>query len=156
MPRNLLLVKLRRMGLLQRKGKRSKKDKKAGKRSTGGGGRRRGEGGGSSRVDVALLRRLYEEHKAHPDHLNTIAALLPGGKTVKQVGAGELPWVGQDGGGSSCEGWGWTGKGQEAVAPREVVSWEKGPAQGLAFLQRMLSRRAPFRNATPQVTCPAP
>lgn len=93
MPRRLLLVKLRRMGLLQRKEKRGNKGKKAGKKSTGGGGRRRGEGAGG-RVDVALLRRLYEEHKAHPDHLNTIAALLPGGKTVKQVGPRELPCVG--------------------------------------------------------------
>ncbi|GLI61645.1 hypothetical protein VaNZ11_004068, partial [Volvox africanus] len=73
-PANVVAAKLRQMGLLKRGADKEAKGKKR------GGGR---EGGGL--VDVVALRRLHEEHKNRPDYLNVIAALLPGGKTVKQV-----------------------------------------------------------------------
>ncbi|GLC44839.1 hypothetical protein PLESTF_001102100 [Pleodorina starrii] len=84
--------KLRQMGLL--KGARDRehrnkkhRDKKGGaaKRAAGGGGRGGRGGGEGGQVDVGALRRLWEEHRSRADHLNVIAALLPGGKTVKQI-----------------------------------------------------------------------
>ncbi|EFJ46824.1 hypothetical protein VOLCADRAFT_92689 [Volvox carteri f. nagariensis] len=81
-PAAAVTKKLRQMGLM----KRDKQKRRKGAGREGGEEKRRGSRrGGGGEVDVAALRRLYEEHKARPDHLNVIAAFLPGGKTVKQV-----------------------------------------------------------------------
>ncbi|GIM10269.1 hypothetical protein Vretimale_14059, partial [Volvox reticuliferus] len=77
-PATAVAAKLRKMGLL----KRVRKDAAA--RNKGRGGKQRGGAEGGP-ADVAALRRLYEEHRSRPDYLNVISALLPGGKTVKQV-----------------------------------------------------------------------
>ncbi|KAG2492461.1 hypothetical protein HYH03_009402 [Edaphochlamys debaryana] len=75
--------KLRQMGLLPG-GKGRRKDPKGGGKKRGGGRGGRGRGGEGG-VDLAALRALWEAHRSQPDHLNVIAALLPGGRSVKQV-----------------------------------------------------------------------